>query len=107
MKCSMVMKKKETSFSSTMTINLKIWKEVTLMEIIEFEGTKVPASYLGDGVYAIFDGYGIWLHANDHKNPTDRIYLEPTVFSSLVGFDKEVRSPQAVELIKQLRKGGK
>jgi hypothetical protein len=35
--------------------------------------------YLGDGVYALFDGYGIWLHANDHLTPTDRIYLEPEV----------------------------
>ena len=59
-------------------------------DIIDFEGRKVPASYLGDGVYAIFDGWGIWLHANDHKNPTDRVYLEPSVFNSLVRFSKEV-----------------
>jgi len=60
------------------------------MEMIEFEGQQVPASYLGDGVYAIFDGYGIWLHANDHKNPTDRIYLEPQVLTALDMFRKEV-----------------
>ena len=59
-------------------------------DIIDFEGKKVPASHLGDGVYAIFDGYGIWLHANDHENPTDRIYLEPSVFDSLTRFNKEV-----------------
>jgi len=40
--------------------------------------------YLGDGVYAIFDGFGVWLHANDHENPTDRVYLEPQVFSALL-----------------------
>jgi hypothetical protein len=57
-------------------------------DIIEFEGRKVPASYLGDGVYAIFDGYGIWLHANDHKNPTDRIYLEPQVIEAFDCFRK-------------------
>ena len=50
-----------------------------------------PASYLGDGVYALFDGYGIWLHANDHKFPTDRIYLEPQVLESLNTFLKEAR----------------
>lgn len=44
--------------------------------------------YLGDGVYALFDGWGIWLHANDHLNPTDRVYLEPEVFTALVGFKK-------------------
>jgi len=60
------------------------------MDIIEFQGQKVPASYLGDGVYAIYDGYGIWLHANDHKNPTDRIYLEPQVMEVLDRFRKEV-----------------
>ncbi len=60
-------------------------------DIIDFKGKKVPASYLGDGVYDIFDGYGIWLHANDHKDPTDRIYLEPSVLNSLVRFSKEVR----------------
>jgi len=41
-------------------------------------------TYLGDGVYAIFDGFGVWLHANDHENPTDRVYLEPQVFSALL-----------------------
>ena len=39
--------------------------------------------YLGDGVYARPDQFGIWLHTNDHKNPTDRIYLEWTVFMDL------------------------
>jgi len=42
--------------------------------------------YCGEGVYAIFDGYGIWLHANDLKNPTDKIYLEPSVLCSLNRF---------------------
>ncbi len=49
-----------------------------------------PATYCGDGVYAIFDGSGIWLHANDHKNPTDKIYLEPEVFKKLVAFHRKV-----------------
>lgn len=39
--------------------------------------------YLGDGVYAKFDGHGIWLHANNHENPTDKIYLEPEIVSKL------------------------
>ena len=39
--------------------------------------------YLGDGVYAKFDGMGIWLHANSHDRPTDRIYLELPVWSGL------------------------
>lgn len=61
------------------------------MEIIEFQGEKRPAQYLGDGVYAIFDGYGIWLHANDHRDPTDRIYLEPQVLQALMKFEKKLK----------------
>ena len=61
------------------------------MEMIDFHGRKCPASYLGDGVYAIFDGLGIWLHTSDHKYPTDRIYLEPYVFEALKSFEKEVK----------------
>lgn len=46
--------------------------------------------YLGDGVYALFDGDGIWLHANDHENPTDRIFLEPKVFENLKKFEEKI-----------------
>lgn len=42
--------------------------------------------YLGDGVYAVFDGYGIELLANDLYNPTDRIYIEPSVLQALRDF---------------------
>lgn len=72
------------------------------MDIIDFDGAKKPASYLGDGVYAIFDGFGIWLHANDHEHPTDRVYLEPNVLESLVEFNKDVRRKEVVETINRL-----
>ena len=42
--------------------------------------------YLGDGVYAEFDGHGIWLRANDYENPTDKIYIEPSVWFALLAF---------------------
>lgn len=48
--------------------------------------------HLGDGVYALFDGYGIWLHANDHADPTDRIYLEPEVFAALTRFNDKAEA---------------
>ena len=41
--------------------------------------------HLGDGVYAEFDGYGINLRVNDHRNPV-AVYLEPEVFEALVKF---------------------
>jgi hypothetical protein len=40
--------------------------------------------YLGDGVYASFDGYQIWLAANDHNNKV--IALEPAVINALMEY---------------------
>jgi hypothetical protein len=65
------------------------------MDIIEFEEKKVPATYLGDAVYAIYDGYGYWLRLNDHRNEIGQIYLEWPVLDALFAF---------VENCKQLRK---
>ena len=42
--------------------------------------------YLGDGVYAEFDGYQIWLLTSDGYSITNRIALEPSVFHALVRF---------------------
>lgn len=68
------------------------------MEIITYGEFKRPASYLGDGVYAIFDGFGIWLHANSHSEPTDRIYLEPNVLQGLIIFEKESKTEEVIKL---------
>ena len=46
--------------------------------------------YLGDGVYAKWDGYGVELRANDHLNPTDTIYLEWEVLQALKRFYKRM-----------------
>ena len=46
-------------------------------------------TYLGDGVYAVFDGFGIELRATNYENPTDIIYLEPLVLKSLISFYEE------------------
>ncbi len=46
--------------------------------------------YIGDGVYTLYDGYGIWLHANDHRDPTDRVYLEPSILKALNRFAKRM-----------------
>jgi len=52
----------------------------------EEEMNPVSRVYLGDGVYAINEGYGITLLTSDIFNPTDRIFLEPEVFKNLVHF---------------------
>lgn len=44
--------------------------------------------YLGDGVYASFDGYQIWLAVNHHTNKV--IAIEPEVFKALFGYAIEV-----------------
>jgi hypothetical protein len=45
--------------------------------------TKSPVepTYLGDGVYASFDGYHIWLKTGDGHD--QQIALEPSVYFSL------------------------
>ncbi len=42
--------------------------------------------YIGDGVYAIYKEGDVWLHANDHADPTDKICLEPEVMKELIRF---------------------
>jgi hypothetical protein len=54
-----------------------------------------PRDYLGDGVYVIFDGFGLELRANHHEFPTDKIYLEPEVFEALNRFWIRCHPPQA------------
>lgn len=40
--------------------------------------------YLGDGVYASFDGYHVWLAVNHHTNKV--VALEPSVFTALTKY---------------------
>lgn len=39
--------------------------------------------YFGDGIYAEFHSYGITLKANDHRDPTDVIFLENEMIDSI------------------------
>lgn len=56
------------------------------------EEKQMPTTHLGDGVYAIWDGFGVWLYANSHINPTDKVYLEPEVFEGLKQFIEKNKS---------------
>jgi hypothetical protein len=47
--------------------------------------------HLGDGVYADFDGYHIILTANDPRDETRRVYLEPQVIEALNHYIKRVK----------------
>lgn len=50
------------------------------------------SQYLGDAVYAAFDGYYIWLRTGSHRDheATNRIALEPSVFNALVAYASKV-----------------
>jgi hypothetical protein len=45
---------------------------------------ETSAAYLGDGVYASFDGWDIWLAVNDHTKRV--VCLEPEVMAKLIAF---------------------
>lgn len=45
-------------------------------------------TYLGDGVYAEFDGYQIWIYTSNGIERSPKIALEPSTFVSLVEYHK-------------------
>jgi hypothetical protein len=45
-------------------------------------GDLVDHEYLGDSVYASFDGFQVWLHLNSHHAPPV-VALEPKVIEAL------------------------
>ena len=49
-------------------------------------------SYLGDGLYCLFDGYQIELRANDPKKPTDRVFLDPYVMNALMLYIEQCKA---------------
>lgn len=44
--------------------------------------------YIGDGVYASFDGHQIWLAVNNHRNKV--VALEPDVMEGLISYYKSL-----------------
>ena len=48
-------------------------------------------TYLGDGVYAEFDGYQIWLYTHDGISRLCEIALEPGVFARLLTYAERLR----------------
>lgn len=45
-----------------------------------------PVTHLGDGAYAIYEPHGVWLHANHHLEPTDRVWLDNSALENLKYF---------------------
>lgn len=48
-------------------------------------------AYLGDGLYAEFDGYQVELYASNGISRTNRVFLEPGVLASFLGYVSELR----------------
>jgi hypothetical protein len=55
--------------------------------------------YLGDGAYAAFDGYSLWVTTSDGLRDTNRICLEPAVFEALLRFAATHWDPAAIARI--------
>ena len=47
------------------------------------------STYLGDGVYASFDGYSVWLAINHHENNV--VALEPEVLTHLIQYIEKLK----------------
>jgi hypothetical protein len=52
--------------------------------------------YLGDGVYASFDGFGITLDLRG-QDSTTKIALDPEVLEALVGYTNDIKKHFAAE----------
>ena len=56
----------------------------------------IPMMYLGDGVYASYNGQSIALTTGSHDNFNDAIYLDVDVFGNLLRFAAAVKEPNNV-----------
>lgn len=54
----------------------------------------VTKMYLGDAVYASFDGYHIWLKTSNGYQTTNAIALEPGVLNTFDMFRKQLQTPE-------------
>lgn len=62
-------------------------------------------TYLGDAVYAAFDGFGIELRLNDHRGPCV-VYLEPSTYNALKRWvETEVKPAQQPTTREEVRPG--
>ena len=49
--------------------------------------------YLGDGVYVKWRGDGVWVMANHHEHPTDKVFIEtPYVLAALNRFVERMQN---------------
>lgn len=61
------------------------------IEMAEALKSLPKATYLGDGVYARFDGYQTWIFTSNGVTISEPIALEPEVLKALNDYDKRSR----------------
>lgn len=51
----------------------------------------IKKQYLGDGLYAEFNGYQIILKANNEISPSDVVYMDDSVVESFLHFIESIK----------------
>lgn len=64
---------------------------MTQIDIAPREPRNEP-TYLGDGLYAMFDGWQIKLWASNGLSVTNEVWLEPSVLARFLEWVREVRA---------------
>lgn len=62
--------------------------------------------YLGDGAYAQFDSWGIWLTTEDGYRTTNQVYLEPNVLEAFERFVRKLRAEIKEPESQRIPRGG-
>ena len=58
------------------------------------DDSKTTRAYLGDGLYADYDGFQIRLWASDGVTMTNEVFLDPYVLQNLIIFAERLRAEQ-------------
>lgn len=53
--------------------------------------------YCGDSVYVEYDGNGLELTTDNGNGPSNRIYLEPEVYASVMQYVSDLRNVARIE----------
>jgi hypothetical protein len=58
-------------------------------------------TYLGDGLYAAFDGWQIELYASNGRNKTNVVYLEPGVLAAFLRYVESLRKQNSANGVRR------
>lgn len=71
------------------------------LPLIQYDARSVDKEYLSDGLYIRFDGYQIWLTAENGVEVTDQVALEPSVLFAFEDYLKRMRAKAAGTEVKE------